>query len=111
MYARIWRFGILPGKLAEFVESVRTLVPEAKKEPGFRGFILLGNPTDDPKPYCTMIGLWQSRDHLQASEKGLFLPRALAHLITNCEGYPFIQEQDVLLSETVPERHNPLTPC
>lgn len=111
MYARIWRFTILSGKLAEFVESVRTLLPEAKTEPGFRGFIVLGRPSDDPKPYCTMIGLWQSQDHLRTSEKGLFLPRALAHLITNCEGYPLIQEQEVLLSETVPEPDNPLTPC
>lgn len=99
MYARMWRFTILPGKLDEFVESVRTLLPEAKKERGFRGFVVLRSLYSDPKPRCTMIGFWQSRAHLRASDEGLFLPRALAHLITCCEGYPVIQEQDVLLSE------------
>lgn len=111
MYARTWRFIILPGKLGEFVESVRTLTPEAKKERGFRGFLVFRSLYDDPKPRCTMIGLWQSRAHLRASDEGLFLPRALAHLITCCEGYPVIQEQDVLFSEIVPEHDDRLISC
>jgi len=111
MYARTWRFTILPGKLDEFVESVRTLMSEAKKERGFRGFMLLRSLYNDPKPRCTMIGLWQSRAHLRASDEGLFLPRALAHLITCCDGYPIIQEQDVLFSEMVPEHFDRLVSC
>jgi quinol monooxygenase YgiN len=106
MYARLWRFTIAPGKLDEFVASVRSLLPEAKKERGFRGFILLRGLIDEPKTYCTMLGLWQSRAHLRASDEGLFLPRALAHLITSCEGYPIIQEQDVLLSEIFSPRRS-----
>ena len=106
MYARVWRFTILPGKLNEFVESVRTLLPEAKKERGFRGFIVLRSTIDEPKPQCTMLGLWHSREHMRASDEGMFLPRALAHLITCCEGYPVIQEQDVLLSEIFTPRRS-----
>jgi quinol monooxygenase YgiN len=111
MYARTWRFTILPGKLDEFVESVRTLMPEAKKERGFRGFMLFRSLYNDPKPRCTMIGLWQSRAHLRASDEGLFLPRALAHLITCCDGYPIIQEQDVLFSEILREQDDRLLSC
>jgi quinol monooxygenase YgiN len=111
MYSRMWRFTILPGKLDEFVESVRTLTLEAKKERGFRGFILFRSLYNDPKPRCTMIGLWHSRAHLRASDEGLFLPRALAHLITCCEGYPVIQEQDVLFSDIVPEHDDRLLSC
>lgn len=111
MYSRMWRFIILPGKLDEFVESVRTLTPQAKKERGFRGFLLFRSLYNDPKPRCTMIGLWQSRALLRASDEGLFLPRALAHLITCCEGYPVIQEQDVLFSEIVPEHDDRLISC
>lgn len=106
MYARVWRFTILPGKLNEFVESVRTLLPEAKKERGFRGFIVLRSTIDEPKPQCTMLGLWHSREHMRASDEGMFLPRALAHLITCCKGYPVIQEQDVLLSEIFTPRRS-----
>lgn len=111
MYARTWRFTILPGKLDEFVESVRSLTPKAKKERGFRGFLVFRSPFNDPKPRCTMIGLWQSRAHLRASDEGLFLPRALAHLITCCDGYPVIQEQDVLFSALVPEHDDRLISC
>lgn len=111
MYARNWRFIILPGKLDEFVESVRTLLPEAKKERGFRGFIVLRSVFNDPKTRCTLIGLWQSRAHLRASDEGLFLPRALAHLITCSDGYPVIQEQEVLLSELSPEHDDRLISC
>ncbi|HKV28231.1 MAG TPA: antibiotic biosynthesis monooxygenase [Candidatus Acidoferrales bacterium] len=106
MYARMWRFTILPGKLDEFVEAVRTFLPEAKKERGFRGFILLRTLIEEPKAQCTMIGLWHSRAHLRASDEGLFLPRALAHLITCCDGYPVIQEQDVLFSEIFTPRRS-----
>jgi quinol monooxygenase YgiN len=102
----MWRFTIVPGKLDEFVQSVRTLLPEAKKERGFRGFLVLRNLLEDAKPQCTMIGLWHSRALLRASDEGLFLPRALAHLITCCEGYPVIQEQDVLLSELFTPRRS-----
>ena len=111
MYARSWRFTILPGKLDDFVGSVRTLLPEARKERGFRGFIVLRNLFSDAKVRCTMIGLWQSRAHLRASDEGLFLPRALAHLITCSEGYPVIQEQEVPLSELIPEHDDRLISC
>jgi quinol monooxygenase YgiN len=111
MYARTWRFTILPGKLDEFIDSVRTLLPEAKKERGFRGFLLFRSLYNDPKPRCTMIGLWQSRAHLRASDEGLFLPRALARLITYSDGYPVIQEQDVLLNELIPEHEDRVISC
>jgi len=99
MYARVWRFSIRPGKLEEFTDAVRTLVPEAKKERGFRGFLVLRGHRDEPNPECTMIGLWQSREHLRQSDQGLFLPRALAHLIASCTGFPLIQEHQVLVDE------------
>jgi quinol monooxygenase YgiN len=111
MYARTWRFTILPGKLDEFIDSVRTLLPEAKKERGFRGFIVLRSISRDSKIRCTMIALWQSRAHLRASDEGLFLPRALAHLITCSEGYPVIQEQEVALSELIPEHDDRMISC
>jgi quinol monooxygenase YgiN len=95
--ARVWRFSIRPGKLEEFSEAVRTLVPEARKERGFRGFLVLRGNRDQPNPECTMIGLWRSRSHLPESDQGLFLPRALAHLITCCTGFPLIQERQVLV--------------
>jgi hypothetical protein len=41
----------------------------------------------------------------------LFLPRALAHLITCSEGYPVIQEQEVLLNELIPEHDDRLISC
>lgn len=110
MYARVWRFSIRPGKLEEFSELVRTLVPEARKERGFRGFLVLRGHREEP-PECTMIGLWQSRAHLRESDHGLFLPRALAHLITCCTGFPLIQEHQVLVDEFTPHAGDELITC
>jgi quinol monooxygenase YgiN len=101
MYSRVWHLDILPGKLEEFAEAVRTLVPEARKERGFRGFLVLRAHSDKAKPRALMIGLWESRSHLRASDRTLFLPRAMAHLIAYCEGYPLIQEHEVMVSELV----------
>jgi quinol monooxygenase YgiN len=111
MYARVWRFTIQPGKLDDFTEAVRTLVPDAKKERGFRGFLVMRGRRDEPKVGCTMIGMWQSRDALRASDEGLFLPRALAHLITCCDGFPLIQEHELLVSEFVTEQGDELISC
>jgi quinol monooxygenase YgiN len=111
MYAREWRFTILPGKLEEFAKAVRTLLPEANKERGFRGFLLMRGRRSESKARCTMIGLWQSRSHLHASDEGLFLPRALAHLITYCDGYPVLQEFEVLLNELVTNHGDELISC
>lgn len=111
MYSRVWRFTIQPGKLNAFADAVRTLVPEAKKERGFRGFLLLRGRSNETKPKCTMIGLWQSRELLRASDEGLFLPRALAHLITYCDGFPVIQENEVLVNEFVAEYGGELISC
>ncbi|HTX13825.1 MAG TPA: antibiotic biosynthesis monooxygenase [Candidatus Baltobacteraceae bacterium] len=101
MYARVWRFTIRSGNLENFAQAVRTLVPEAKKEQGFRGFLVLRGRGNEVKSHCMMVGLWQSRATLRQSDDGLFLPRALAHLITYCEGFPVIQENDVLVNELV----------
>jgi len=111
MYARVWRFNIRPGKLEEFSEAVRTLVPEARKERGFRGFIVLRGRTEEEVTECTMIGLWQSRAYLRESEQGLFLPRALAHLITCCTGFPLIQEHEVLVNEFTTHTGDELITC
>jgi quinol monooxygenase YgiN len=111
MYARVWRFSIRPGKIEEFSEAVRTLVPEAKKERGFRGFLVLRGHSDEPNTECTMIGLWQSRAHLRESDQGLFLPRALAHLITCCTGFPLIQEHQVLVDEFTTPTGDQLITC
>jgi len=111
MYARVWRFSIRPGMLEEFSDAVRTLVPEAKKERGFRGFLVLRGHRDEPNPECTMIGLWQSRAHLRESDQGLFLPRALAHLITCCTGFPLIQEHQVLVDEFTSHTGDELITC
>ena len=58
-----------------------------------------------------MIGLWQSRAHLRESDQGLFLPRALAHLITCCNGFPLIQEHQVLVDEFTTHTGDELITC
>jgi quinol monooxygenase YgiN len=103
MYARVWHFKIVPGKFAEFAAAVKSLLPEARKERGFRGFLVLRSHSNRPESQAMMIGLWESREHLRASDQSLFLPRAIAHLITCSEGFPLIQEHEVLVSELFTE--------
>jgi heme-degrading monooxygenase HmoA len=95
MYARLWEFRVREGRLVEFAESVQSMGPDASQELGFRGVLFMRSRSGDGRPKSMLISLWESRAHLRASDKGMFLPRALGRLAVLCEAHPVIREFEV----------------
>lgn len=99
MYARVWHVNILPHRLEDFKQSLLSFVPEAKSEDGFRGYLVLRTDKSGEKPEALLISLWDSAEDLRRSDNNLFLTRAIAQLIGCCDGFPLIQEHEVLVKE------------
>jgi heme-degrading monooxygenase HmoA len=98
MHARVTHFHVLPGKLKEFQAAVDSVIPMIRKQTGFRALVVL-HSAQGAKPEATVFSLWDSIGDLKASEKNLFLYRALSRVLSYCDGFPAIREQEVLVSE------------
>ncbi len=89
MYARVWKFGILPGKVEEF----------AVRQAGFRGLLVLrGGPGE--KLEATAVSAWESLVALRNSENSAF-EQMLARILPLCEHHPSMREEEVMVSEFV----------
>jgi len=102
MHARVWRVRMQPGKTDEFKSALLGLAEQARRQQGYRGFLLLG-PADDDTPDTTIISLWDSFEAMRATERNLFVTQALAHLYKFSEGMPHIVERPVLAMTFRPE--------
>ncbi len=105
MYARITQLRVLPGKLHDYLEAVDTLRPMMRKQAGFRAILLLRSAEtpakdgDDREIVVTAVSVWETHEHLRASEKNLFLYQAIARTQAFCKGFPQIREEEVIASE------------
>jgi heme-degrading monooxygenase HmoA len=99
MYARVWKFVILPGKVEEFADVINSVIPTYRRQAGFRGLVVLrGGPGE--KLEATVISAWESLVALRNSETDAF-QQALAHGLTLCEPHPSMREEEVMVSEFV----------
>ena len=98
MHARVTHFHILPGKLDDFRDAIHSLVPLIRKQQGFQALLVL-HAAEGSKPEATVLSLWDSLEDLKASEKNMFLYRALSRVLSFCDGFPTIREHEVLASE------------
>ena len=105
MYARVMQIRILPGKLSDFLVAVDSLTPALHKQPGFRTMMILSSPEtpakdgDDREISATTFTVWETMEHMRASEKNMFLYQALARMKEHCKGFPQIHEEEVIASE------------
>lgn len=105
MYARVTQMRILPGKLRDYLKAVESLKPGLHRQAGFRAMLILRSPEtpakdgDDREIIVTTFTIWQSMEHMRASEKNLFLYQALARMQEYCKGFPPIHEEEVIASE------------
>jgi heme-degrading monooxygenase HmoA len=97
MYARVWKFVILPGKVEEFVAVSKSMIPTYRRQAGFRGLLVLRSGPEE-KLEATVVSAWESLVALRDSENSAF-QQALAHILTLCERRPFMREEEVLVSE------------
>ncbi len=97
MYARVWRVGILPGKVEEFAAAINSGIPNLRRHAGFRGVLVLrGGPGE--RLEGTMVSAWDSLDALRNSETSEW-QEALDRILSYCEHRPFMREEEVLVSE------------
>ena len=97
MYARVSEFRVPLEKLQGFISAVESVMPLIHKEAGFRAVLLLkgeGSPT-----LVRAISVWDSLEDLRASEKSMFLYRAISRVMEFSKGFPMMEESEVLLSD------------
>lgn len=103
MHARITQFNIHPEKVEEFAAAVDSLIPLMHEQHGFRSLIVLRGAAltsaSSPPTAVTTITTWDSRDALRASEENLYFYRAMSRVLAFADGFPAIQEHEVILSE------------
>jgi len=103
MHARVTQFNVRPGKMDEMAGALDSLIPLMHKQQGFRSFIMLRGATlPGAAPQAntvTAITTWDSLDSLRASEENLYFYRAMARVLEFSDGFPAIQEHEVLANE------------
>ncbi len=98
MYARVTDLKVLAGKSEAFTKAVKSLLPELRRQAGFRALVVLRQPKANA-PEVRIFSLWDSHADLKGSEKSLFLYQALSRLVPLCAGFPPIREFEVIVSE------------
>lgn len=97
MYARVWKFKILSGKVEEFAAAINSFLPTVRRQAGFRGVLALrGGPGE--KLEVIAFSMWDSLEALRNSETHAY-QEALLRLLACCERHPSMREEEVLVSE------------
>lgn len=99
MYARFSEFRVPPEKLLGFMQATESILPLMRKEAGFRSVVVLkgeGSPI-----LVRVVSVWDSLEHLKASEESMFLSRALARVMEFSKGFPWMEECEVLIGDFV----------
>ena len=102
MYARVSEFRVLEEKLPEFVRASKSVLPLIRREKGFRALLVLkgeGSPV-----LVRVVSLWESHQHMKASEKSLFLYQALSRVMPASQGFPLMEECEALVAEMAVEK-------
>jgi hypothetical protein len=80
MYARVWKFSILPEKVDEFIAASNAVVPLLRQQPGFRNLVVLRGGSVE-RLEGTAISAWESL------------------VFSCCQPRPSVREEEVVISE------------
>jgi heme-degrading monooxygenase HmoA len=97
MYARVWKLGILPGKVEEFTVAAKAGIPILRRQSGFCGLLVLRSGPGE-RLEATIVSMWATLEALQNSETSVF-QQALVDVLSLCERRPSMREEEVLVSE------------
>lgn len=98
MVARVTHYRIRPGKVEEFAATVKPLIAAMDKLAGFRVLLLLRG--DDPEGRDAMaISVWNSAADLKNCDNDAFYYDVLARLLSCCESFSPMHQQEVLVSK------------
>ena len=103
MYARVWKFSVLPENLQPFAAACRSVGVVNNSREGYRGLLVLrGGPLDSPD--ATVVSLWDSLEALRASENDQF-QSAVAEALACCKPGAVLREEEILVCDlAAPER-------
>ncbi len=97
MNARVAFFDIKPGKREQSIKLFRdVVVPEARKQKGFKGGLLLTAP-DTGKGIS--IGLWETEADMTATEKGGFYQQWVAKFSDVFGTTPLMEHYEVSIKD------------
>ena len=97
MNARVAIFNVKPGKREEAVALFRDLVvPEARKQRGFKGGLVLTNP-DTGKGIS--IGLWETEADMIATEESGFYQKWVTEVSDVFIMPPFMEHYEVSIKD------------
>lgn len=99
MYARVTEFSVPLEKLQGFVQVIESFLPLLREQAGFQSLLVLKG--GGSSPLIRVVSLWDSLEHLKASEESMVLSRrgALTGVMEFSKGFPSIEECEVLLSD------------
>lgn len=97
MYARVWRSGILPGKVEEFTAAINYMRPYLRRQPGFCGLLALRSGPGALE--ATVVSVWATIDDLRDSSEKAAFQEAVASVLSYCEPRPIVREEEVVVSE------------
>ena len=98
MYARVWKLGILPGKVEEFTATAKAGMEILRPQVGFRGLLVLRSGPGEGLE-ATLVSMWASIEALRNSETTPAYQQALVHFLSLCERHPSMREEEVMVSE------------
>jgi len=98
MIARVTQYRIRPGKLEEFASISESLSPALDKLPGFRVFVVLRGPEKESNE-ATAISIWDTAADLRNCDNNEFYYHVVAQLMSCCESFSPMKEQEVLVSK------------
>jgi heme-degrading monooxygenase HmoA len=98
MVARVTHYRIRPGKVEEFAAVLESLVANIDKIRGFRGLLVLRGPDEDSREAMAM-SVWETTADLRDCDNNDFYYHAIARLISYCESFSPMKEQEVLVSK------------
>ena len=96
MYARVWRAGILPGKIEEFAAAINSVRPILRGQVGFCGLLVLRSGPGALE--ATVVSVWNSIDDLRNSEATTF-QQTVVKILSYCEPRPVMREEEVVVSD------------
>lgn len=98
MIARITHYRIREGKLEEFASTVKSLTAAMDKLAGFRVLLILRGEESGSRD-AMAISVWDSAVDLKNSDNNEFYYDVLSHVLSCCESFSPMHQQEVLVSK------------
>lgn len=97
MKARVAVFNVKGGKREEAVSLFRdSVIPEARKQKGFKGGLLLTNPVTGQG---ISIGLWETEEDMTATEESGFYQKWVSKFADVFTMPPFMEHYEVSIKD------------